>query len=63
MYILTLVVWTALGTAPAVDLITTFPTFESCEAKRQHYNEIYQADLDAHEIAGYETGCKPYAGK
>jgi hypothetical protein len=58
MYTLTIVVWAALGTAPAVDKTFTYPTFESCETQRLKLNTAYELELQNGNIAGYETGCK-----
>lgn len=58
MYTLTLVVWAALGTAPAVDKTFDYPSFKSCEEQRLKLNEAYEIELQKGNIAGYETGCK-----
>jgi hypothetical protein len=58
MYVLTLVVWSALGTVPAVDATKTFKTFEECEQERVKYNETYETDIQNNSIAGYDTSCK-----
>lgn len=58
MYTLSLVVWVTIGVAPAIDTTKTYTTFEQCEVDRQHYNNIYETELQNANIAGYETSCK-----
>lgn len=59
MYILSLVVWAVVGTAPIVDTTKTFKTFEECEEYRIHHNTMYELELQKGSIQGYETGCSP----
>lgn len=63
MYILSLVVWAVVGTAPVVDITKTLKTFEECEAKRIEYNTIYELELHNQSIQGYESGCTPRTNK
>jgi hypothetical protein len=58
MYVLSLVVWAALGTAPVVDATKFFKTFEECETTRIKYNDMYESELQKNAIAGYESSCK-----
>lgn len=58
MYILTLVVWTYLGTVPAVDKTFEYRTFDECETHRLSLNNAYEIEMQKGNIAGYETGCK-----
>lgn len=57
MYVLSLIVWSALGVAPAVDTSFKFKTFTECEERRLKYNETYEQDMKASNIVGYETSC------